>query len=453
MNKKMDKEQLRLLAKKCAENCRKAAAYAWKRTRHNFGLKMISVIAAILLCNMIMTQSNPVRRVPINDVLVVYSGLETLQNNNLTLSPDSRANLAEVDVSLGVRMQEISRVSNDKVTARASLSSITEAGEHELTIQVSSELGTVYTQSMNKLKVNVERLVTKLVPVHGEIEGKAPQGYSVGSLNVTPSVIEVSGPESLVNRVYQAQIAVDVSSLTQSYTGSRNFTLVDQNGEPVETLDLELSSVGAVAEVQMKKTVALPVNAALALAGAELLPEGYALSGVEVIPSAVNVTGSDTALSGVVEISCDAIDIAGLTESKTYSVRLKPISGLSFETSQVDVVVRVEPKMKTETFKNIAVQLINLAEDLKIPEGTEAYTVNVTVSGPESVVAKLRERNISAVIDARNLLAGTHQVKVAVSLDEAYQDEIDAGNVVVSPAQKTLVLEKVEQEIVNDPIE
>jgi len=57
------------------------------------------------------------------------------------------------------------------------------------------------------------------------------------------------------------------------------------------------------------------------------------------------------------------------------------------------------------------------------------------------------------VIDARNLLAGTHQVKVAVSLDEAYQDEIDAGNVVVSPAQKTLVLEKVEQEIVNDPIE
>jgi len=51
MNKKMDKEQLRLLAKKCAENCRKAAAYAWKRTRHNFGLKMISVIAAILLCN------------------------------------------------------------------------------------------------------------------------------------------------------------------------------------------------------------------------------------------------------------------------------------------------------------------------------------------------------------------------------------------------------------------
>ena len=450
MTKKMDYARLKTLAKKCVEFCRKAASYAWKRTRHNFGLKMISVIAAILLRNMIMTQSNPVRRVPVNDVLVVYSGLETLQNNNLTLSPESRANLAEVDVSLGVRMQELSRVSSDKVSARASLSAITEPGTHELAIQVSSELGTVYTQSQSKIKVDVERLVSKMVPVRSEIQGTAPEGYSVGSVSLTPNVIEVTGPESLVNRVYQATVQLDVSNLTQSYTGSQNFVLMDAEGEAVETLDLDLSAVGAVADVQMKKTVALPVNAALSLAGASLLPDGYALSGVEVVPSAVNVTGSDTALSGVVELNCDAIDIAGLTESKTYNVRLKPISGLSFETSTVDVVVRVEPKLKTETFRDVEVQLINLAEGLKLPEGTEAFTVDVTVSGPESVVSRLRERNISAVIDARDLLAGSHQVKVSVALDEAYQNQIDAGNVLVSPTQMTLILE---QERVNDPVE
>ena len=225
---------------------------------------------------------------------------------------------------------------------------------------------------------------------------------------------------------------------------------MDQAGEPVNTLDLDLSAVGAVAEVQMKKTVALPVNAALTLAGADKLPEGYMLSGIEVIPASVNVTGSDTDLSGVVELSCTAVDIAGLTESKTYNVRLKSIAGLSFETSTVDVVVRVAPKMKTETFKNIAVQLINLAEGLKLPADAETLTVNVTVSGPEAAVSKLRDRNISVVVDARDYLAGTHQVKPVVTLDAAYQDQIDAGNVLVSPAQLTIVLE---QEITHDPIE
>ena len=96
----------------------------------------------------------------------------------------------------------------------------------------------------------------------------------------------------------------------------------------------------------------------------------------------------------------------------------------------------------------IGVQLINLAEGLKVPEDAEPITVDVTISGPEAVIAQLRERNITAVIDARQLLAGTHQLKVAVSLDEAYRDQIAADKVLCSPMQVTLVLE---EENMDDP--
>ena len=164
--------------------------------------------------------------------------------------------------------------------------------------------------------------------------------------------------------------------------------------------------------MSVKKTVALPVNAALSLTGADQLPEGYQLTDITILPETVNVTGSDAALANVVELTCDAIDIAGLKESKTFTVKLKPIAGLTLETDEVEVVVRVEPKMTTQTFKSLPVRVVNVAEGLAMPEIAEM--VDVTVTGPEAVVSRISGDGIDVVIDAQGLTAGTHQVKRCV---------------------------------------
>lgn len=429
----------RAILKRAVSACGRGLSYLWMRTRHNFGLKLLALIFSIILCNIIMTQSNPVRRIQVNEVAVDYVGQDTLRSNKLTLSPESQAGLRQISVTLGVRMQEMSRMDSESVSASVDLASVTEPGEYELPIQVSSELGTVYARSPQKMKVTVEQLVTKTVPVESETSGSIPTGYSISSLSLSPDVITVSGPKSLVDQVYQAVVRLDVSELNKSFTGSQGFILVNEAGGELDSSGIDMSASGVIATVSVKKTVALPVNAALSLTGADQLPEGYQLTDITILPETVNVTGSDAALANVVELTCDAIDIAGLKESKTFTVKLKPIAGLTLETDEVEVVVRVEPKMTTQTFKSLPVRVVNVAEGLAMPEIAEM--VDVTVTGLEAVVSRISGDGIDVVIDAQGLTAGTHQVKAQARLDSAYQDAIESGSVTVYPAQLTVTLE------------
>ena len=429
----------KVILRRAVSACGRGLSFLWMRTRHNFGLKLLALIFSIILCNVIMTQSNPVRRIQVNEVTVEYVGQDTLRSNKLTLSPESQAGLRQISVTLGVRMQEMNQVDSERISASVDLASISEPGEYELPIQVSSELGTVYARNPQKMKVTVEQLVTKTVPVESETSGNIPTGYSISSLSLSPDVITVTGPKSLVDQVYQAVVRLDVSELNKSFTGSQSFVLMNEAGEELDSTGIEMSASGVIATVGVKKTVALPVNAALSLTGADQLAEGYQLTDITILPETVNVTGSDAALSDVVELTCDAIDIAGLKETQTFTVKLKPIAGLTLETDEVEVVVRIEPKMTTQTFKALPIRVINVAEGLAMP--TVSETVDVTVTGPEAVVSRMSGDNIDVVVDAQGLTAGTHQVRVQAQLDSAYQDEMESGNVTVYPSQITLTLE------------
>ena len=58
--------------RRAAGACGRGLSYLWMRSRHNFGLKLLALIFSIILCNIIMTQSNPVRRIQVNEVAVEY---------------------------------------------------------------------------------------------------------------------------------------------------------------------------------------------------------------------------------------------------------------------------------------------------------------------------------------------------------------------------------------------
>lgn len=409
-----------------------------KSASHNLGLKILAIIFSIILCNVIITQSNPTRRTTVNNVPITFTGLETLRQNNLTLSMESAQKVMTATVSLNVRLQEMSRVSADRVTATADLAMISQPGVYDIGITVTSGLGAVFSRNPEKISVTVERLISKTVPVIIKTVGEMPDGYSISSSSLTPNYVVVTGPESVVGRVYEAIVTADVSKQNTDLTGSQPFVLEDDKGNGIANSGLELSNYGVVVDMKVNKTVTLPVNAALSLVGADALPDGYDLANVEVFPATVNVTGSEDALSRVTELSCDTIDITHMTGSKTFTVHLKPVSGVTMETTQVEVVVRVEPKIVTRTFHGLKVDVINVAEGLQAPVLTD--TLDVVITGPQSVVSAMNKQSIELVVDAKGLIAGTHQMAVNVVLDTDFKDKISAGNILLSPNEVTFTL-------------
>jgi YbbR domain-containing protein len=51
----------------------------------------------------------------------------------------------------------------------------------------------------SSVRFNLERTITKRIPVQPTIVGQPPDAYEVGKVTVNPSVVEIEGPESRVN--------------------------------------------------------------------------------------------------------------------------------------------------------------------------------------------------------------------------------------------------------------
>jgi YbbR domain-containing protein len=51
----------------------------------------------------------------------------------------------------------------------------------------------------SSVRFNLERTITKTIPVQPTIVGQPTDGYEIGKVTINPSVVEIEGPESRVN--------------------------------------------------------------------------------------------------------------------------------------------------------------------------------------------------------------------------------------------------------------
>ena len=72
----------------------------------------------------------------------------------------------------------------------------------------------------DKIDVQVERKITRYVPVEPSVVGEVAHGYRIKSIAVTPSTVEISGPESVVSAVR----TIPTTRITVS-NAEKNFTV------------------------------------------------------------------------------------------------------------------------------------------------------------------------------------------------------------------------------------
>jgi len=435
MNKQKTTSFLRKAWKKISQFC----VYAYQRTKHNFVLKVLSVFFAVILCSVIMTQANPERKTTLSEVPVAYTGLETLKANNLTLSLEQSQTPLSASVVLNVPMQELSLVDTDRVQAYLDLSNITMAGQHEVSVSVTTSVGTIRSRNPARITVTVENLVSKTVPVRMQTQGSLYENYSVGATSVQPGYVTVTGPESAVEMVYQAAVRPSLNGETRSISASMPLVLLDEDGDVLSSSGMTLSSTGVVANVEIRKSVELPVNAVDSVIGEENMADGYVLSSVEVYPETVTVTGTVDLLANIQEVHCSTLSVSQVTGTEKMTVSLVPISGLTFSTSQVEVQVTAEPVIETRVFTGLTVNAINVGNGLTMPELTGQYAISAT--GPKAALDQMNSRSFELVADCFGLSAGTHQVKLRVVVENDYAAEFTAGDLFVSPGTVTVTLE------------
>lgn len=392
----------------------------WKKITNSRGFYIvISVLLAFILWIYVVNEANPTGSATLRNVQVNYTGLEKLEERGLMISDGADQT---VTLSLWARREVLNKLDAETVNITADVSNITEPGEYSLDIRISYPLAIssatvdVREQRPEKIDITVSRSASRQVEIRGVFSGSVADGFQKGEFSFAPQVVTVSGRQEIVEQIDYALVTVDQDRLNETYCKDIPFTLIDFEGNAVTSAELEtdVSTVLVTLQVVQLKEVALSVD---------LIPGGGILDvdknvEVDIQPGSIMVSGAETDLAGLSEISLGSIELYQIfgTETISMPIQLSPeltnVSGAATAT----VTVRITG-LSTKTLEVDNIEIIHKPEGYRV----EALTLSrgIQVRGPEEALANVTASQLRIVADLEDIdvVTGTQTVPVKIYLD------------------------------------
>ena len=298
-----------------------------------------------------------------------------------------------------------------------------ESGIGKVPIEVTalrySSLVTISKATQN-LEIALDNLAQDQFIVGVETTGTLSDGCALGEVTVSPNLLKVSGPESVVSSIDHVTASIDVTNMTADVVASVIPVLYDSDGNVVDKSDLTLnmSTVTVTVRILDIKDVSLIFNVTGTPA------DGYAYMDMEYEPKTIAIKGTASSLNNVTAINIpeNALDISGARGDITQVIDVSEYlpSGVTIaDQSQAKVKVTVHIAQLSTKVVNIfpsSIRVLNLPEGYKLSFDTSVIRVNV--NGIAEDIAALDTDSIVASIDAGQLTPGTHEVELALDLDE-----------------------------------
>lgn len=371
---------------------------------------LMSVALALVVWVFAVDQENPLIREDFSKpISITVRGL----NPDLQTLQD----LTQRTVSLNVRTSKRTwdTLAADDFSAVVDLSNLA-PGSHDLNVVVSvvNPDIEVLAQEPRQLRVQLESVITKTVPIVVDVVDSAALGYDWQTAIVEPDVAEVSGPEALVNQV-QA-VHAEVLLLGTKTQIERNASLLPRNGlgqavDRVQVQPMAARVVVPVVQQPGRKEVAVLVQVDGQPAAS------YRITSVKPEPSTVILLGSAEALRnapGFVETA--PLSIEGATSDVRERLPLNLPENVSvLEEAGVFVTVGISPIESSATVSRRPV-VIGLSEVLTAT--VSLSRVDVLVSGPLPRLDALGTSDVRVMLDLTGLTPGSHVVVPVVVTPE-----------------------------------
>jgi YbbR domain-containing protein len=280
-----------------------------------------------------------------------------------------------------------------------------DVGAREYKIQATSGDGRVRISSIEppQTEVRVSLQKRKSVPVRVNITDSVPFGYEARPPVVTPSQVEIVGPQSLVESVATAVVDLPLSGARATINQTFNPQPHDGSGRPVRGVEINPNAV----------VVELPIEQQVAYKLVSLVPDvvgnvalGYQIVGVVPDPATVTVVGDPQTLDRLTQITTQPIDVTNLSSDLHKTTELVLPSGVSLARKQAVVVrVYVNAIQGSQTIR-ITPTLRNVEEDSEVTFVPNA--VDVTLSGPMPSLLSLKPQDVRVTLDVAGKAPGTH---------------------------------------------
>ena len=359
------------------------------------------------------------------DIPVEMQSVALLEERGLVITSISHPT---IDLQLSGNRTDLMQLNSGNIRVYADVSMIYEPGEHELSYTqvfpgtVPDSAIEVESRSPDRIRVTVERKVSKKLNVEVEYRGAVPQGYLTDEANIQLSAktVHISGPQSLVEAAVAAKIVIDLTNCTETISNYYQYSLVDAFGNtiPGENIRSDVSFIHVSLQIRQLKEVPITFDV---IYGGGATP---ANTSIQVSMETIQISGHKNILKDVSSIYLGEIVLAENMNSGNVVLPVELPTGVLNETNDQEVIVSITfTGLETKTLWVTNIKAVN------VPEGMIATFVDkklqVKIRGTKEELSKIDTSNITVLVDFSATREGTSSMPATILVDS--DDQSNAG--------------------------
>ena len=302
------------------------------------------------------------------------------------------------------------------------VSDIDTAGEHELhySIKLPDTSGISISDNYRSKTISlvIDQIISRDISVSlPESVGTPASGYIYETPKLGAQTVTVTGPASILNTVSTAQLNLKADGLNSSQSIRCDYTLLDENGETVDSphLTRETETVNVTIPVYKYTTVPLEVDLR---PSADITED---MVKIKIEPATIEVYGASTVVDKVTALSLGEIDLSRVQTGACISMGIRLPSGVKLMNGQpgtAAVTLQIDG-VSSKTVKISDVQLIDTSTaQPKRKTRLADEAIELTLSGKNSALTALDPADIkvTATFDSSLYDTGTYSLPVKVEL-------------------------------------
>lgn len=417
-----------------------------KMLLNNWGLKLSSLLIAVVVWFVVALVGDPQDTRPFNNIPVRLINTQLLEEKNKVYEVIEGGDVVKVYVTAPTSVFQTLRA--EDIIAEADVSKLTDINSIAINFYTTNTAaeGVSFEGDHDMVYLNVEDRDSKWIRVTYQTVGEVAEGYVIGATSADQTVINISGPASVVSQVGSAYAELNVDGATNNVSANVDILLKDKDGNIQEFPNIEKNTNHLLLSATVLATKEVPIVAQISGEPGE----GYVKIGDPVLNAdRVTVAGTPAALLNIqkIQIPKEKLDISGAQGDVVFQINLKEYlpADVRLEDSDFNGRLSVTVTIKAAREKNFEVPVSNISLD-NVPDGILAEIVmeeespgyvSLRVYGLRETVNGLRVANIHGRADfglwmqqvgLTSVEAGEYEIPVTFLLEDGLS-QISSGTV------------------------
>lgn len=379
-----------------------------KLTR-NIGVKILSVVIAALLWLVITNLNDPVQTKTFNDVQV------TIKNEDIIKTDKQSYDILEgetVDFKVAARRSILENLTESDFNVVADFAYLSNVNSVNITItpkRYKDEIEIVDKGDTQHMIISIEKLSSKQIKINIVEKGEVAEGYYIGTKKASPVMMEVTGPESTVEKIKQVIVEANVEGASKTIYRLLEPYALDEEGNVIDNKRLKFSQNRVEVEIQLYQIKEIPLKITTTGQPAD----GYVVTSIEYQPKTIEIAADDIKLKNINSLEVTR-DISGATEDIEEFIELRDWLDYGVLLVGEDTTASLNIKIEKIETKEVSIwpndiNLKNKSDSLKAEYVTRG-PIKVQVQGPASEVEAVSRNNLKPFINLLGYSAGTYYV-------------------------------------------